>query len=281
MDRQIVGLVPDLRKNSAIPGHVVVTHRDETKRGIDAAHGIVILVEVVRVGSGVGMSAHPASPYFVSDLPIFHAKRLWVPVRRAHGAILRCRRPIAVLNPGSCLFWRRTTSGDVHRNRWLRAHSPSELDEFIRAEVARLRLVCPGEIDPRWTLVARTDAPRPMVILRNVSAGPADESGMQPTNLLEYIATHSANSGLGNERNLVEPDPSSSGKEDRESRQRVRPCGSEQEIVSPPIPGNATDCAFRVRPRRVDVGLERHNHRAGVTGRLHPRIPVIRRPGLD
>src|SRR6202022_4030113 len=189
--------------------------------------------------------------------------------------------PIAVLNPGGRLFRRRTASGDVHGNRWLRAHSPSELDEFVGAEVARLRLVRPGEIDPRWTLVARTDAPPPMVILRDVSAGPADESGMQPPNLLEYIATHTANSGLGNERNLVEPDPSSSGKEDCESRQRVRPCGSEQEIVSPPIPGDATHCAFRVRRRRIDVGLERHYHRAGVTGSLHPRVPVIRRPGLD
>src|SRR5467141_4187381 len=139
MDREIVDLIPDLGKNSAIPGHVIVAHPDETERGINGGHGIVILAEVARVGECVGMAAHPASPDFVSDLPILHSKRLWVTVSSAHCAILRRRWPIAVLNPGGCLFRRRTSAGDIYGNRWPRTSGPGELDELVSAEVARLR----------------------------------------------------------------------------------------------------------------------------------------------
>src|SRR5688572_17218127 len=95
-----------------------------------------------------------------------------------HRAVLRSCWSIAVLDPCSRLFNARAASLDVHRDRRLSTDSARERHELIRAEVAGLGFVLPGEVGPRDTLVTRADAPHPAIVLSDVSARPSDKGGL-------------------------------------------------------------------------------------------------------
>src|SRR5256884_9048173 len=109
---------------------------------------------------------------------------------RSHGALTGRSRTVRILNPRRRLSRRCAAALDIHGNRRFSADISAETNEFISAKIAGLRLVAPGKVRPREPLIARTNAPHPVIILSNVSAWPANEGRTQRFDLLEDIGAH-------------------------------------------------------------------------------------------
>src|SRR6266478_2305171 len=101
------------------------------------------------------------------------------------------RRTFTVFNPHGRFVGGRPPTFHVHGERGFSSNSPSESDEFVRSKVARLQFVAPSRVDPNRSLVTWADAPCPVLILRDVAAGPTNEPGMQRRNLLLNIMANS------------------------------------------------------------------------------------------
>src|SRR4029078_4245811 len=129
-----------------------------------------------RVSSGVGVAPTPVAPDLVSNFPKFDVEWRWVAVCRAHRAILRTCWSVTVFNPRGSFFDCRAASFNVDSNRRLSTGSTCKRDKFIGAKITGLRFILPRKIGPRWTLIARAYAPHPVIVLGDVSAGPANES---------------------------------------------------------------------------------------------------------
>src|SRR5205085_12689089 len=134
----------------------------------------------------------PRPPDFVSDLPELHAVRRGVAVGRAHRAVLRSRCAVAILDPRRGLLHSSAAPLNVDRDRRLGPGGARELYVLVRAEVARLRLVLPGEVRPREPLIARADSPHPAIVLRDVAARPADEGWTESFDLLKHFSSDAA-----------------------------------------------------------------------------------------
>src|ERR1043166_59328 len=195
MNGEVVNPLAGLVQNRSVPVEVVVADGDEFDGRVNGAHGFGVSDEVARVSFGVGVRAHPVAPDFVADLPELPAVGRGVAVRRAHRAVARRGRAVAILDPRGGLFRGRAAPLDVDRDRRLGPGGAREGDVLVRAEVARLRLVLPGEVRPYETLIARADSPEPAVVLRDVAARPADEGGPQRLHTLEHVAAPAARPG--------------------------------------------------------------------------------------
>src|SRR6185437_6383036 len=194
-------------------------------------------------------------------------------VRHAHRAILRRRWSITVFNPRRSFFDSCTTTFDVHRDRGLSTSGARERNELIGAEVARLRLILPGQVRPCGTLVARPDAPHPAIVLRDIAAGPANESRIELLDLFENIATHTARRSVArHQRHLIDPNSTFPRKEDRKARERISTHGFQRELILPPLAfSDVGDIGSSVNLAEVYIRLER--------GRNAPI--VMRCPGPD
>ncbi len=179
-----------------------------------------------------------------------------MPVGRAHGPVARGRGAVAVLDPGRRLFRGRAPPFDVHRDRRLRSHPSAEGNELVGADVAGLGLVLPGEVGPDGAAVAGTDAPRPVVVLRDVAAGPAEERGPQRRHERLDVGPDSAHGIPGKEGRLVDPDTATALEEDGESSERIRPFRPEHEPVLGPISRDPADLRFGVRRTAGPVFLQ-------------------------
>ena len=202
-----------------------------------------------------------------------------MPVGGAHGPVLGRGRPVAVLDPGRGLFRGRASAFDVHRDRGLGAHAAAERDELVRADVAGLGLVLPGEVDPDGALVAGPDAPRPVVVLGDVAAGPAEEGRPQRRHQRLDVGPHAAHGVAGQERQLVHPHVApATFEEDREAGVGVGPLRTQLERVSLPVALNILDLGFGIHRSAGSVFLERHPDAPVVAGRLQPQVPLVGDP---
>src|ERR1043165_1863348 len=125
------------------------------------------------------MTAHPVAPDLVPDFPILHAEGRQIPILDAQRAVFRSVWSVAVLDPRCRFFGSRATSLDVHCKRGLSAGGAREQQKLVGAKVARLRFVLPRKISPRDTRVAWSNAPHPVIVLRDVPARPANERRRQ------------------------------------------------------------------------------------------------------
>src|SRR6516162_10023421 len=121
------------------------------------------------------MTSHPITEDLVTHFPELHAIGFRVAVAGAPRTVFRTGRPIDVLHPGGSLLGGAPSPLDINHKGRLGAQVPAKPDVFVRAEVAGLRLIAPGKVHPRGALVARPDAPRPVVVLGHIAAWPADE----------------------------------------------------------------------------------------------------------
>ena len=146
---------------------------DQLESRIDRAHGLRILDGGVGVGGRVGMSAHPIAEHFIAKLPLPHAPGSGMSVCGTQRAVSGSRRTVYIFNPG-CGFRRcRASTVHVHGDRWFDAEAAAEGEVLVGAKVVRLGRVTPGDIRPDGAQITRPNAPLPVVILRNVTAGPA------------------------------------------------------------------------------------------------------------
>src|SRR5262249_21778310 len=99
-------------------------------------------------------------------------------------------------------------------DRWFGSNPARELDKLIGSEVAGFQFVSPRCIDPYGTVVARTDAPFPVVVLRNVAARPANESGTQWGDSLFHIVADASLGIAWHKRNLIDRQFPMAGKQD-------------------------------------------------------------------
>ena len=235
MNGQKVDALPRALQHRAVPPQVVVADGNHLNRPIHGAHRRDIAVEAARIRGRVGVPAHPVAENLVADLPVLHRVRLGMTVARARGAVARRRRRVAVLDPGGGFLRRGAASLHVDGDRRLGAGSAGKADELVGAEVARLDLVLPGEIDPRRPLVARTDCPLPVIVLRHVAARPADERRRQRRHLLHDVGARRLASIPRHQRDVVDPDRARSGEQNREPRERVVGGRPEHELVFLPL----------------------------------------------
>ena len=198
-----------------------------------------------------------------------------MPVAGAQGAVPGRRRSVAVLHPRGSFRRRRAPALDIDGDRGLGPDGAGKSDELVGAEVAGLELVLPGQIDPRGPGVARSDPPRPAVILRDVPARPADERGTQRPHLLEDIPAHAPDGVARHERHLIDPQRAGAREQDREPRVRVARLRLQREGVLRPVTGDALYRGLAVDAPSGHVGLERHRHAAGELLGLHPDGAVV------
>src|ERR1043165_968442 len=219
------------------------------------------------------MSTHPVAPDLIPDFPKLHSERRRGTISRAHRAILRSHWSVTIFDPLRRFFDSRAAAFNVHRDRRLGPRGARERNEFIGAEVARLGFILPRQVDPRYTLVARPDAPHPAIVLRDIATGPANESRIELFDLFENVATHTAGRSVtGHQRNLIDPNSTFAGKEDREARERITAPGFQCELILPPLAFRyAIDAGSRVGLAEVYVRFERDGN-----GPV-----VIRCPGPD
>src|ERR1700674_2481089 len=88
MDGEIIHVCASDAKNGAVPVQVVVAHRNKADGGIDGTHRSGIAVEVVRVRPRIAVSAHPSSPNFVANFPVFHAQWYGMAIGNLDGTVL-------------------------------------------------------------------------------------------------------------------------------------------------------------------------------------------------
>ena len=131
-------------------------------------------------------------------------------------------RSIAVFNPRGRFVSSGPTTFYVHGERRLGSNPPRKLDEFICSKVARLQFIPPSGIYPNRPLVAGTDAPSPVIVLRNIAAGPTNKCRVQQADLLFDIAANSVFSVTWHQRDLIEPEPALPIKKNSDFRQVVR-----------------------------------------------------------
>ena len=221
VERQQVDAAAGEREHLLVPVGPVAADGDEPDRRVDGAHRVAIPEVVAGVGRGIGIAAHPVAPDLVAQLPRLHVERLAVAVRRAHRAVLGVRRAVHVLDPRGSLVRRGAGALHVDDEVRLRADRPAERDELVAAEIARLALVPPRLVDPGRTPVARTDAPLPVVVLRDVAAGPADERRLQRLDALEHVGADAVDGIARHQRHLIEPEPALAVEQDRELGERI------------------------------------------------------------
>src|SRR2546426_1000771 len=200
---EIIHVCASDAKNGAVPVQIVVAHRNQADGGVYGAHRSSIAVEVVRVCPRIAVAAHPSSPNLVADFPILHPEWFGMAIGGPHGTVLGIGRPVGVFDPRCGLRGCSSTTFHVHSDRWFRAKVAAELYEFVSPEIARFRLIGPGEIHPNWALVTRPYAPHPMIVLCYVAARPANEGGPQCLDFLKHIGADSIHGVPWQQRNLV------------------------------------------------------------------------------
>src|SRR5260370_17540744 len=87
VDGEIIHVCAGDAKNGAVPVQIVVAHRNQADRGVDGTHRGSIAVEVVRIRARIAVAAHPSSPNFVANFPVFHPERFGMAIDRSHGTI--------------------------------------------------------------------------------------------------------------------------------------------------------------------------------------------------
>ena len=280
---EVIDLRPRTAEERAVPGHVIVTDRDEAQRRIDSDHRLPIPEVIARVGIRVGVPPHPVAPNLVPQLPGLHAERLGMTVLRAQRSILGRRGAVDVLDPRRGFIGGRTATLDVDDEMRLGAEVLAEADELVSAEVARFALVRPGQVDPLGPLVARPDAPHPVIVLRDVPAGPADEARAERLDPLEHVGPHLVHGIPGDQGYLIDPHTPVAIEEDREFGERIarrRPQG-EAILLPAAVRCNAADIRRRVRFPASAVPLERGGHMPGEVPRAQPQRAVVLDPGAD
>ena len=234
VDGQIVDLRARTAQERAVPGHVVVTHRDEVQRRVDSEHGFPVPEVIARVGLRVAVAAHPVAPNLIAQFPGLHPERFGMTVLRAQCAILRGRGAVDVLDPRRRFLGSGTATFDVDDEMRLGAEIAAEADELVGAEVARLALVRPGQVDPLRALVARPDAPHPVIVLGDVSPGPADEARAESLGSLEHVRPDLVDGISGHQRHLIDPDAAATVEEDRELGEWIGLRRPQREAILPP-----------------------------------------------
>src|ERR1043166_554821 len=223
------------------------------------------------------MATHPVAPDLISDFPELDRKRRRVAVSSAHRAILRRRRSVTVFNPRRSFFDSRTATFDVDRDGRFGTRSARECHELVSAEVARLGFILPRQVGPGDALVARVDAPQPVIVLRDVAAGPANKRRVELFDLFENIATHTAGRSVTRQqRHLVDPNRTFSGNEDREPGERIAVQRIQGKLILSPIGlSNVIDMRFRVNLTEVYIRLERYAYAPIVIRCPEPHIASI------
>ncbi len=278
MNREVVDLRAGAAEDRAVPRHVVVADRDEAQRRIHREHRRPVAQVVARVGLRVAVAAHPVAPDLVPDLPGLHGERLGAAVLRAQRSVLGRGGAVGVLDPGCRLLGSRAPALDVDDQVRLGAEIPAEADELVRAEVARLPLVPPRQVDPLRALVARPDAPDPVVVLRDVSARPADEGGAQGLDALEHVGAHLVHRITRHQRHLIDPHAALAVEEDREPGERIGLRRPQREAVLLPrtIRRHAAELRRRVHFATGAVLLERRGQAPRKVPRAQPQgAPVF------
>src|SRR6266498_1284444 len=200
------------------------------------------------------MPADPVPPDFVANFPKLHAERRRMSVRGAHRTILRSRWSVAVFDPGGGLFNSPAASFHLDGNCRLRPDGTREKDELVCTEVARFGLILPGKISPRGSLVAWSGAPKPVVILRDVAARPANEGGFEGLDFFKHITADTSRHGIaGQQRYLIHPQAASSRKKNRESSEWFATSRLQDEFIFTPITANDIDLSSRVDVALLDV----------------------------
>ena len=201
----------------------------------------------------------------------------------AQRAVLRVGSPVDVLDPVGSLVGGGAAPLDVDDQMRLGADVPTEANELVRPEVARLALVLPGEVDPLRPLVARPDAPDPVIVLGDVAARPADERRAQRLDPLEDVRAHVVDRVVGNERDLIEPHAAAADEEEREPAQRIRPRWTQREAVLTPraIGRHRTEVGFRVDLAVAAILLQRRLDPPGEIPRADPDRPPVTDAGAN
>ena len=188
---------------------------------------------------------------------------------RAQRPVLRRRGTVGVLDPVRGFVGGRATALDVHHEVRLGADVAAQADELVGPEVARFALVPPRQVAPLGPLVARSDAPEPVVVLGDVATGPADEGRTERLDPIEDVGAHLVHGIAGHQRHLIEPDTTPAVERERQPRQRIGRATAAAR--------SDTGATHRAGPDLAGLGRARTPHRPCGPAR-GPRSHVRRSP---
>ena len=147
----------------------------------------------VLVGVVVRRHFAAAAPVLVANADERHLPRL---VAAVGAALLRqgvVTRRGHVLDPLAHLG--RVGRADIHRDIWIGADLFGEVHELVGAEGVGLGRAAPPVVLARGTLVARTDAVAPVVLVSKAAARPADYGRLDRLQRADDVAAHAPDIG--------------------------------------------------------------------------------------
>ena len=142
-------------------------------------------------------------------------------------------------------------------------------------EVAWLQFVSPRCIHPDWPVIARTDAPFPVIVLGDVSARPTNEPRVQSRYALFNVVADTSFGVAGHQRNLVDPQFSVAGKENGNFCQRIGLRRFQSEAILSPITSDLSERSAGILFASGLIGFQRYSNVSSVIRTFQPDIPAV------